>query len=283
MDKGDAVEITIRGHKCVYDWLGEGPHVTLLHSVGLSTREGWRNQIGPLARHFRVLSYDFRGLGQSETGTEPVGIETFTRDLEALLQALGVKRTALVGVSLGGMVAQTFAIGHPETVSALVLTSTACQLVPGSTERLRARNERIKQNGMAVAADPQLLSHFTREFGAANPAVLAWYKSHYLANNPENYMAIMEDNCRFDISTQVSAIRAPTLIVAGELDDTSVAGKQPLDSARQLNRLIAGSELLVVPGAKHYPQIDQSEFVTERMLGFLTKTLAHEQPFKAAG
>ena len=267
----------------MYDWLGEGPHLTLLHSVGLSTREGWRNQIGPLARHFRVLSYDFRGLGQSETGTEPVGIETFTRDLEALLEALGVKRTALMGVSLGGMVAQTFAIRHPETVTALVLTSTACQLVPGSTERLRARNERIRQNGMVVAADPQLVSHFTREFGAANPGILAWYKSHYLANNPENYMAIMEDNCRFDIRGQVSAIRAPTLIVAGELDDTSVAGKQPLDSASQLSRLIAGSELLAVPGAKHYPQIDQAEFVTERVLGFLTKTLAREQPFNAAG
>jgi len=277
------VEITIRGHKCAYDWLGEGPHVTLLHSVGLSTREGWRNQIGPLSLHFRVLSYDFRGLGQSGTGTEPLGIETFTRDLEALLHSLGVKRTALVGVSLGGMVAQTFAIGHPETVSALVLTSTACQLVPGSTERLRARNERIKQNGMAVAADPQLVSHFTEEFGAANPGILAWYKSHYLANNPENYMAIMEDNCRFDISGKVGAIRAPTLIVAGELDDTSVAGKQPLDSAKQLNRLIAGSELLVVPGAKHYPQIEQPEFVTERMLGFLSKSLVREPPFTAAG
>jgi 3-oxoadipate enol-lactonase len=277
------VEITIRGHKCVYDWIGEGPHLTLLHSVGLSTREGWRNQVGPLSRHFRVLSYDFRGLGQSDTGTGPVGIEPFTRDLEALLQALGVTRTALMGVSLGGMVAQTFAIKHPDIVSALVLTSTACQLVPGSTERLRARNERITKQGMAVAADPQLVSHFTREFGAANPDILAWYKSHYLANNPENYMAIMEDNCRFDISGQVSAIRAPTLIVAGELDDTSVAGKAPLDSAKQLNRLIAGSELLAVPGAKHYPQIDQAEFVTERVQRFLQKTLANEPPFQARG
>ncbi|MDB5794393.1 MAG: Alpha/beta hydrolase fold [Noviherbaspirillum sp.] len=276
------MEITIRGHKCVYDWIGEGPHLTLLHSVGLSTREGWRNQIEPLSRHFKVLSYDFRGLGQSETGTEPVGIETFTRDLEALLQALGVKRTALMGVSLGGMVSQTFAIKHPEVVSALVLTSTACQLVSGSAERLRARNERIKQNGMAVAADPQLISHFTKEFGEANPDVLAWYKSHYMANDPDNYMAIMEDNCRFDISTQVAAIRAPTLIVAGALDDTSVAGKAPLDSAKQLNRLIPGSELLVVPGAKHYPQIDQAEFVTERVLDFLKNALANEPPFRAA-
>jgi pimeloyl-ACP methyl ester carboxylesterase len=103
-----------------------------------------------------------------------------------------------------------------------------------------------------------------------------------LANNAENYMAIMEDNCRFDISGQVSALRTPTLIVTGELDDTSVAGKQPLESARQLTRLIPGSELLLVSGAKHYPQIDQAEFVTERVLSFLKKTLANEPPFKSA-
>jgi hypothetical protein len=71
MNKGDKVEITIREHKCVYDRMGEGPHLTLLHSVGLSTREGWRNQLGPLARHFRVLGYDLAASASPRLAPNP--------------------------------------------------------------------------------------------------------------------------------------------------------------------------------------------------------------------
>ena len=84
------MDIMIRGHRCVYERTGQGPDLTLLHSVGLSTVEGWRNQIPALSRHFSVLNFDFRGLGQSERGTESLGVTTFVRDLEDLLEKLGI-------------------------------------------------------------------------------------------------------------------------------------------------------------------------------------------------
>jgi 3-oxoadipate enol-lactonase len=273
------MEISIRGHKCVYDWVGEGPDLTLLHSVGLSTREGWRYQIGSLARHFRVLSFDFRGLGQSERGSEPLGVDTFVGDLQALLQALGISQTALMGVSLGGFVAQKFALKHPESVSALVLVSTSSQSnsAKGNAAR-RERNERIRKDGMAAAADVQVASHFTEEFAGAHPDIMEWYKNHYLANNPDNYIPILEDLCYFDCSGQLGEIRCPTLIVAGDADDTTVAGRGPLDSATRLHSLIPGAEMAVVPGAKHYPQIDNAVFFNARVTGFLEKAAGNERP-----
>lgn len=269
------MEISVRGHRCVYDRVGEGPDLTLLHSVGLSTRAGWRAQIPALSRHFTVLSFDFRGLGQSGRGDAPLGVATFVRDLEDLLRQLGIARTALMGVSLGGFVVQEFALRHADTVSALVLVSTTSGIFQGHAQRRAERNEKIRQHGMAAAADHQLESHFPAEFVAANPDVMAWYKDHYLANDPGRYIEIMDDLGGFDSQDRLDLIRCPTLIVAGSDDASSVAGRQPLDSAMTLHRLIVGSKLAVISGAHHYPQIDHAEAFNVRVLDFLTGGSTH--------
>jgi 3-oxoadipate enol-lactonase len=266
------MDISIRGHTCVYDRVGAGPDLTLLHSVGLSTRQGWRDQIAALAQHFTVLTYDFRGLGQSGRGDGPLGVETLVRDLEALLARLGIARTALMGVSLGGFVAQEFTLRNPKTVSSLVLVSTTSRIYEGHATRRTERNAKIRQGGMAAAAAHQLDSHFPAEFAKANPDVMAWYRDRYLANNPENYIEIMDDLGRFDSSERVGRIDCPTLIVAGGDDASSVAGRAPLDSAHTLHRLIEGSELAVIDGAFHYPQIDHVDAFNARVLAFLLRT-----------
>ncbi|MGE5537832.1 MAG: alpha/beta fold hydrolase [Gemmatimonas sp.] len=263
------MEIDIRGHRCVYELTGSGPNLTLLHSVGLSTREGWRNQVPALAKHFTVLTFDFRGLGQSGRGTEPLGVATFADDLEALLAALGIRRTAVMGISLGGFVAQAIALKRPDVVSALVLVSTTSRIFAGNQQRRTERNQRIRAAGMAAAAAHQIESHFPPEFARANPDVCAWYERHYLANDPESYIAIMDDLGRFDTTERLKDIRCPTLIVAGDRDSTSVAGRQPLDSAKTLHAGIAGSELAVIAGANHYPQIDHTDDFNARVMAFL--------------
>jgi 3-oxoadipate enol-lactonase len=269
------VELLVRGHRCVYDRVGQGPDLTLLHSVGLSTRACWRAQIPVLSRHFTVLSFDFRGLGQSERGDERLGVTTFVRDLGDLLRQLGIARTALMGVSLGGFVAQEFTLENPAMVSALVLVSTTSRIFQGHASRRTERNEKISRHGMAVAAEHQLESHFPTEFVAAHPGVMAWYKDHYVANDPANYIEIMDDLGRFDSRDRLELIRCPTLIVAGSEDASSVAGREPLDSAMTLHRLISGSELAVIAGAHHYPQIDHAEVFNARVLDFLKSGLLH--------
>ena len=267
------MEVTLRGHRCVYDCDGEGPWLTLLHSVGLSTRQGWRGQVQSLARHFKVLSFDFRGLGESGRGAEPLGVETFARDLEALLAHLGVTRTAVMGVSLGGFVAQAFTLKRPEMVSALVLVSTTSKILADHAGRRESRNQAIRQNGMAAAADHQLASHFPADFVTAHPDVMTWYRNHYLANNPDHYIAVMEDLGQFDSTARLAELDSPTLIVAGGEDNSSVAGRHKLDSANRLHGLIRGSQLAVIEGAHHYPQIDHTEAFNARVQEFLTMTV----------
>src|SRR3954465_10917719 len=181
------MKIKLGDFQCIYDRVGEGPDLTLLHSVGLSTREGWRYQIPTLAEHFRVLSFDFRGLGQSEQGSRPLRVDTFVRDLENLLDALKIPQTVVMGISLGGFVAQAFALQPPECVSALVLVSTTCGHLAMNAPNRNERIARVRKLGMSAAADQQLEKQFAPEFAAANPDVLQWYKGHYLANDPLVY------------------------------------------------------------------------------------------------
>lgn len=259
----------IDGHECVYEIKGAGPFLTLLHSVGLSTREGWRYQRDILAERFRVLTYDFRGLGESRRGSGAVGADRFVNDLGLLLAALRIERTAIMGVSLGGFVAQKFAALHTDKVSALVLVSTAPKIYAGFAQRRAERNVKIRASGMAAASGHQIESHFPADFVRANPDVVEWYRKHYLSNDPDVYIEVMEDLGRYDSTAELARIACPTLIIGGEADHSSVAGSVPLESARALHAGIQGSRLETIPGAFHYPHIDHSEAFNAIIAPFL--------------
>lgn len=274
------MKISVNGHDCVYEFSGPevsspAANLTLLHSVGLSTRDGWRHQVPVLAQHHRVLSYDIRGLGCSERGGGPLGVATFADDLAALLAALDVGRTALMGVSLGGFIAQAFTLAHPEIVTALVLVSTSCHIPGANAARRESRNLAIRSRGMVIAVDGQIASHFSPDFIAANPETVAWYRAHYLANDPESYIEIMNDLGEFDCRGEIGAITCPTLIIAGAEDTSSVSGKD-LASAHRLFEEIPGAELVVIPGALHYPHIDHAGDFNRAVLGFLDRVAALE-------
>lgn len=259
----------IRGANCVYEVAGSGPPVVLVHSIGLSTREGWRAQVPVLSRTHTVVTYDIRGLGDSEAGSEPLTVATFAADLAALMDHLEIPAAMLMGVSLGGFIAQAFACAHPERVAALVLVSTACRIADGNTGARAERNARIRAEGMEAAAGPQLESHFSGAFRTAHPEVTDWYRAHYCANDPETYIAIMEDLGRFDCCAEVAAIRCPTLVVAGSEDTGAVAGRVALQSARDLCARIPTARLEIIEGAHHYPQIERAEPFNRAVSAFL--------------
>ncbi|MDH3239070.1 MAG: alpha/beta hydrolase [Alphaproteobacteria bacterium] len=259
----------IRGADCVYEVTGTGPPLILIHSIGLSTRQGWRAQVPVLARTHRVVTYDIRGLGESAAGAERLGVATFAADLAGLMDHLSLPRAALMGVSLGGFIAQAFAIANPDRVSALVLVSTACRIAAGNSGARAQRNARIRAEGMGVAAGPQLESHFSGAFRTAHPEIMDWYRGHYCANDPAHYTAIMEDLGTFDCCDRLGAIRCPTLVVAGAADAGAVAGRVPLESAKALCARIPGARLEIIEDAHHYPQIEQAEAFNRAVAAFL--------------
>ena len=162
---------TINGTEINYTLDGEPgrPVVALCHPLGVNLNV-WAYQMPILERHFRVLRYDLRGHGGSATGQTPYRLETLAADAAGLLDHLQINRIAFTGLSIGGMVAQVFALQYPERLSALVLCSTGSRTEPQAKVSLDQRIQKAETEGMGSQVPLVLQNWFTTGFREAAPA-----------------------------------------------------------------------------------------------------------------
>jgi len=146
-----------------YQIEGTGETVLLLHPVGLDLT-WWDSLAGALSAYFKVLRADLRGHGRSPTPTPPWRIEDFAADVHALLGARNLAPAHVVGLSLGGMVAQSLALDYPEDIRSLVLSGTASTFTPAARETLAARGTTAEEGGMEAVVEPTLERWFTPSF-----------------------------------------------------------------------------------------------------------------------
>jgi pimeloyl-ACP methyl ester carboxylesterase len=141
---------------------GAGRVVTFLHPVGLNGM-AWEAQFEPLARHFQIVAPDLRGHGLSTGGDQPFTLDDLAADVVALWDALGVAASHVVGLSMGGMVAQALALGAPDRVRSLVLVDTAGTMSDQGRAAMRGRADVARQQGMAGVLDATVERWFTPE------------------------------------------------------------------------------------------------------------------------
>ncbi|HYL79850.1 MAG TPA: alpha/beta fold hydrolase, partial [Candidatus Acidoferrum sp.] len=134
------MKLTANGIEIHYAVAGKGPVVTLSHSLGCDLSM-WDDQVKVLSPHYRVLAFDTRGHGQSSAPPGAYSLGQMAEDLQALLTGLGIQETHFVGLSMGGMIGQVFALAYPRMVKRLVLCDTTSSY-PGDVWPLWA--ERIK-------------------------------------------------------------------------------------------------------------------------------------------
>ena len=115
--------------KICYDLQGEGIPIVLIHGFG-DRKEHWRAQIGDLSKYFRVIRMDNRGAGRSERPDGPYSMEIYADDIKNLLDFLKIQKTHIIGHSLGGMIAQNFALKYPSYVDRIVLIHTGAGITP---------------------------------------------------------------------------------------------------------------------------------------------------------
>lgn len=247
--------------KIDYDVQGSGPPLVLISGLGFG-RWGWFKQVPTLSRHFRTITFDIR----SEQNLRH-GVSDLSAEVVALLDSLGVKKTHVLGTSLGGFVAQQLALERPDLVNRLVLicTSYGPGPEPISLEALgrmlgwgSLSSESAVRRGLEGATSETYRTKHTEEFDL----IARWR----LADSPsisDYYQQVMA-GARFDISGEVKNIGSPTLVIHGS-EDRYV----PVANATALAEAIPGARLRVLDDAGHLVFIERSKEANKEIVSFL--------------
>jgi pimeloyl-ACP methyl ester carboxylesterase len=247
----------------VWEAQGEGAPVLLVHGLGY-TRQGWGPLRDLLARRYRVLSYDNRGIGESEIAPGPYSVAELAADAADVLDAAGAQRAHVVGASLGGMVAQLLAAEQPERVERLVLVGTT----PGGAGAYPLPQQTLALMAEAPSLPPDVaLRRFVENaLAPGSPLVdevFAYRQRH--PPDPAGWAAQAAAGAAWDADGRLGRIAAPTLVLAGTAD----AVVDPRN-AQLLVDAIPGAKLELIDDAGHLPFWERAEefaAIVERFLG----------------
>ncbi len=248
--------------------MSERPTAVLIHGLS-ETREVWSRQASFLQRSMAVIAYDVRGFGVSPTGAADGTVGQMADDLAQVLSALAAGPAWLVGFSMGGVIAQQFALDFPALTRGLVLIASSCavgrdgvqffnqrieQVTTGGAESLRAINTE-DASGCFATGDEDLIAEYTRlRVGAVR--------------EPEGYI----NACRAmlgigqePLTGSLALIRRPTLVIAGEFDPYC-----PPKASEMIAAAIPGAELTIIEGAGHCMQFEASDSLNKCVDEFIT-------------
>ncbi len=248
-----------------YKLEGEGPCLTLVHGVG-SYLESWDGVVERLGSRYRTLRYDLRGHGHSAKVPGPYSLDDFVADLRNLLDHLEIERTLLAGFSLGGLIAQAFALAEPARVGKLVLVSTVAGRSEAERARVLQRAGTLADKGAAAHLTEAVDRWFTADFIARHPEVLEARRRRSLENDPDCYAAAYRVLAESDLAGRLSEIAAPSLVMTGEAD----VGSTPR-MAKVIADRIPDCRLHILPGLKHSVLLEAPDQVAEAMRAFLAE------------
>jgi pimeloyl-ACP methyl ester carboxylesterase len=255
VSRPDGIELAARTE-------GNGPPVCLVHGVGADL-SSWDRVAERLSGCFTVVRADLRGHGRSSR-IETCRMPDFVADLAAVLDTIGQTKVDLVGFSLGGLIAQWFALDYPGRVNRLVLLSTVAERSTVERARVLERADKVRDEGIASVVSAAEDRWFTPAFKAANPTKVALRLEQLKANDHRSYAAAYRVFAEADEGVDFSRIRQPTLVMTGENDigsNTRMAGR--------MHEAIAGSRLVILPDLRHSVLMEAPDLVSDHLLDFL--------------
>lgn len=246
----------------------DAPAVLLSAGLG-TTLHVWDPQMAALTRHFRVVRYDHRGHGASRA-REPYTVAAFAVDAIGLLDHLGIERAHVVGVSLGGMVAQRLAIDAPDRVDRLVLISTGARL--GSAQHWDERARMARGDGTAALAPTVVPRWFTPAFQERDPSIVRDVVDMLAATTDEGYAGCAAAVGGHDTRDELASISAPVLVIAGADDVASTP-----DVTRMLADAIPGARYALLDDAAHLLNLEHPQLVSDLIVDHLLDAAARRQ------
>ena len=255
-----------QGARIYWDAQGHGAPILLI--MGLSYPSYmWHRTRPVLAAHYQTIAFDNRGVGRSDVPPGPYPIALMASDAAAVLDAAGIESAHLFGVSMGGMIAQEFALQYPKRVRSLILGCTgaggptAVRAEPDAIQMLMTRDKMTPEQA-AEAPVPFIYDAATpRERIDEDIAIRQpWFP------RPEAYAAQLQGILAWEAYSRLPGITAPTLVIHGQNDRLVPPGNGKLIADR-----IPGAKLVMIPHASHLFLTDQTEVAHRAILEFLNE------------
>lgn len=254
--------IELNGARHHYISQGQGPPVVLLHALGGSVH-AFYGVIANLSLHHHVVALDLRGHGRSESKGE-LSVESWARDVEALVTALELPAVTLVGHSMGSLIAQQLAISKPETVDQLVLVGGISYFEPPAKEAYGKRAEMVEADGMDALVEDWLPGALAPRTHAQLPQLSGMLRDMFLRNDPKSYAKACRALAKASPIKREN-IGQPTLLAVGDHDRST-----PIAMTEELHKEIPVSRVRVIPSAAHWVQLEQPDALSAAILEFLT-------------
>ena len=256
------------GYKIHADLVGPpgGVVVCMLHSIA-ADMSMWRTQVGALiAQGFQCLRIDFPGHGGSSIGSKGTSVSEMVQDVLAVLDQLSIKRAHVVGLSMGGIVAQGLALEHGDRVISLFVSDSIPAAVPTAAPAWQARIEAVSKAGsLAGLADVMITKWIGEDFRVDDPTGWTMLHSTLAATSPQGFIALAMAIQDFDFTAELPALKIPSMVVYGANDEAT-----PPAANQRLASLIPDARIATVAAGRHLPNVDRHEDFNRLLVDWLT-------------
>jgi 3-oxoadipate enol-lactonase len=259
------MKLKANGIEINYQIEGDGPMVTFSHSLACNLSM-WDEQVRALRGRYRVLRYDTRGHGQTDAPAGAYALEQLAEDFKGLLDGLSIPATHFVGLSMGGMIGQVFALKYPAMVQSLVLCDTTSRYAPGAAAVWEERIKTVGAKGMEPMVAPTLERWFTAPFRARRKDLMDAVGTMIRTTPAVGYIGCCHALPKINVTERLRDVRCPALVIVGEEDLGT-----PVDMARDIQAALPVAELAVLCRASHLSNLEQPNEFNRVLGGFLDK------------
>lgn len=262
--------VNINGHTIHYKFIqnspsGDGGVRTFLfiNSLGTDFRI-WDEVVAELKNYGNILLFDKRGHGLSDVVTDTKGLNDYAVDTAALLKYLQINKCILIGLSVGGMIAQVLASKIPQQIEKLILCDTRFKI--GNEEIWNTRIQQVKENGLQSISGGVMQRWFSADFHRTQSVKVTGYQNMLERTPVLGYIQTCEAIRDADLTIIAKQIEIPTLCVVGSEDKSTTP-----EEVKNLADLIEGSKYEVINGSGHIPCVDNAVALSKLIIDFIKR------------
>jgi 3-oxoadipate enol-lactonase len=254
-----------KGHSIHYKWVNNRKETTFvfINSLGTDFRI-WDDVVSAMNDHANILCFDNRGHGLSDVVDTTKGMNDFANDTLFLVDSLAIRKCTIVGLSIGGMIAQVIANTRPSLIEQMILCDTCFKI--GNEQFWNERIAAVNAGNLSGISEGVMLRWFSKEFVETQRHKVVGYRNMLERTPAKGYIHACEAIRDTDLTSMAKAINIPALCIVGEEDKSTTP-----DEVKRLADFIPGSKFETIRNSAHLPCVDNPDMLNKLIIDFTQK------------